>query len=91
MKKRNSLEQLLESKLQARVDEIIAENNINQVVETAILNGEDWVVVGKDISDSMGLITIYLGEEDIPAGTQLQISINAVQHLQKIIKVQYNG
>ena len=48
MKKRNSLEQLLESKLQARVDEIIAENNINQVVETAILNGEDWVVFSVD-------------------------------------------
>ena len=48
MKKRNSLEQLLESKLQARVDEIIAENNIDQVVETAILNGEDWVVFSVD-------------------------------------------
>lgn len=44
LKKRNSLEQLLESMLQAKVDEIIAENNINQVVETAILNGEDGVV-----------------------------------------------
>ena len=44
LKKRNSLEQLLESMLQAKVDEIIAENNINQVIETAILNGEDRVV-----------------------------------------------
>ena len=44
LKKRNSLEQLLESMLQAKVDEIIAENNINQVVETAILNGEDKVI-----------------------------------------------
>lgn len=44
LKKRNSLEQLLESMLQAKVDEIIAENSINQIVETAILNGEDGVV-----------------------------------------------